>query len=178
MSAWTPNREELAWAAGLFDGEGYAGRARSKGWAGAVLTVVQACTPPIEANDEPPAVLTRFQEAFGIEGRFRYVGASSTRIKHRWDLRIARFEDVQHVVAAMWPWLGPVKREQCAHALGARSENQPWPRTHCKNRHEFTPENTHIEIRAGGGKVRICRTCKRLAQRESRLRRIAREPSR
>jgi hypothetical protein len=34
--------------------------------------------------------------------------------------------------------------------------------THCKRGHEFTPENTYLEL---GGRKRVCRTCKLASQR-------------
>ncbi|MEV5211318.1 HNH endonuclease signature motif containing protein [Micromonospora sp. NPDC053740] len=37
--------------------------------------------------------------------------------------------------------------------------------THCKNGHEFTPENTYFQLKAGGRKSRQCRKCKVINQR-------------
>jgi hypothetical protein len=39
-------------------------------------------------------------------------------------------------------------------------------RTHCKNGHEFTPENTHLRVTGGGeNQGRACRACQRDASR-------------
>lgn len=37
--------------------------------------------------------------------------------------------------------------------------------THCKNGHEFTPENTRRRVRAGGQEERVCRACIAVRQR-------------
>ena len=38
--------------------------------------------------------------------------------------------------------------------------------THCKNGHEFTPENTYLDAKGGrnGGGRRVCKSCVRVAQ--------------
>lgn len=158
--AWTLDREELAWAAGIFDGEGHVRAARSGAYTGVGITVVQACTPPIEPNDAPPLLLLRFRDAFGVDARIKYRGPTTEHGKHRWDLRISRREHVQHVLICMWPWLGQVKRAQALTALAGYQQNQPWPKTHCKRGHAFTEENTRVRLRPRGA-IRECMTCSR-----------------
>lgn len=46
----------------------------------------------------------------------------------------------------------------------SRSSNQYTDATHCRNGHEYTPENTKA-VRANGGIGRRCRTCLRLEAR-------------
>lgn len=42
--------------------------------------------------------------------------------------------------------------------------------THCRRGHEFTPENTRIQKRVGGGSQRVCRECERRSQRRRKQR--------
>lgn len=39
-------------------------------------------------------------------------------------------------------------------------------KTHCKNGHEFTEENTFLRVRKGRGTTRVCRECKRKSDRQ------------
>lgn len=41
-------------------------------------------------------------------------------------------------------------------------------RTHCKRKHEFTPENTHVVIQPSGYQQRNCRACARARYHERR----------
>lgn len=41
-------------------------------------------------------------------------------------------------------------------------------KTHCKNQHEFTPENTRVRIKKNGLTARECRRCIRHRQRQNR----------
>ncbi|MFG2046124.1 HNH endonuclease signature motif containing protein [Micromonospora sp. NPDC048935] len=45
------------------------------------------------------------------------------------------------------------------------------PVTHCKNGHEYTPENTYFQLKTGGRKSRQCRKCKVNNQRRYEARR-------
>jgi len=42
-------------------------------------------------------------------------------------------------------------------------------KTHCKNGHEFNQENTFLRDRKGRGITRVCRSCKRDAERKRRI---------
>lgn len=105
-----PNREELAWAAGFFDGEGHVSfnhrkNTRSKG--GLRFTVAQA----------DRAVLDRMQRALGI-GRVKGpYGPYKTQTKPFWIYMVGSFEEVQAAIAMMWSFLSPVKRAQAKVAL-------------------------------------------------------------
>jgi hypothetical protein len=64
--------------------------------------------------------------------------------------------------------LEPVtNRENILRGEGLAAKNAV--ATHCKRDHPFTPENTRIEIRKGGRRVRCCRRCDYLKVVKHRL---------
>lgn len=99
------DREELAWAAGFFDGEGHAGLSRRD----EVRVYPQVSVTQIHRD-----TLERFQRAVGGRGKIYgpYFTKSGVHGQYTWKVR--RFEDVQFVMCALWPWLHRVKREQFA----------------------------------------------------------------
>jgi hypothetical protein len=110
---YVPDREELAWAAGFFDGEGcfsfsVAGR--------------YVCVSLSQTDREP---LDRFKAAVGIG---RVLGPYDFRKNDRWVrkpqyvYRVNGYERVQAIAALLWSWLGSVKRQQAIHALNGEYE--------------------------------------------------------
>lgn len=106
------NREELAWAAGLFDGEGSIGL-YSAGREGQYKHLKAA------VGQADTAVLIRFNAAVGGFGRLMgpYKGSKNTR-KPQYMLAFHGYERCQVVVAFMWQWLSPPKRLQAQKSLG------------------------------------------------------------
>ena len=99
------DRHELAWAAGFFDGEGWANRSGR----GVQSRINQS------DNDGVPDVLLRFQRIVGC-GRI----GGPVREDGRKDLYfwcVSSQIDVGAVATAMWPWLGEVKRAEFRLAL-------------------------------------------------------------
>jgi hypothetical protein len=106
---WAPDREELAWAAGFFDGEGcfsYTDKA-----AYASVSIAQVERLPLE----------RFQAAVAGMGTIYgpyfkvYPGRMSKQPWHQY--RAYRREHVQAIVALLWFKLGPTKRAQAVQVL-------------------------------------------------------------
>src|SRR5688500_4759044 len=100
------DRHQLAWAAGLFDGEG--SDAASK--RGVQARIIQS------DNHGVPAVLLRCQCILGrgrIHGPVREEGRQDL---YYWD--ISSRGDVDAVASAIWPWLADVKRAEFMAALG------------------------------------------------------------
>lgn len=97
------DREALAWAAGLFDGEGYIGYCVSGGYGHLRVTVGQ----------KDPEVLYRFNKAIGGFGR---VSGPSNGM---WAVNFYTFERGQAVIALLWRWLATPKRRQACGALRA-----------------------------------------------------------
>ena len=135
-------REELAWSAGLFDGEGHIGARtgdHSQGpWKRLDLY--------ISISQVDRRVLDRFRDAVGVgsvNGPYLHpVIAARGNEQPRFYFQTQRFEHIQAVVAMLWPWLGEVKRQQAIGALTlvkARRGHQ----TTCRHGHEKTPENSY-----------------------------------
>jgi len=116
------DRHELAWAAGFFDGEGWAGKSNR----GVRAQINQA------GPDRVPAALARFQAALGGLGR---IGGPTREPKrkdmYRWV--VSSRNDVELLLQLLKPWLGPVKLFQVARATGlaissaaARTGDDEW----------------------------------------------------
>jgi hypothetical protein len=102
----------LAWAAGLFDGEGstelHVRRSGARTWFSLRARVSQC------DDNGVPAVLTRFQHAVGcgqIEGPTSGEGYENA---YKW---AAGAEMTLIVLRAIWPWLGTVKRIQAMDVI-------------------------------------------------------------
>lgn len=106
------NREELAWAAGLFDGEGsiYIRKEKAK-TSDRILKYIQ-----IDIGQTDRQVLDRFQKA--VNGLGKVYGPYTTRSRvhkewnQRWEFKGASFEHVQAIIAMLYQFLSPVKQGQ------------------------------------------------------------------
>lgn len=112
------NREELAWAAGFYDGEGSAGfylkrtQLRKNTHGQLALTVMQT----------EPEILERFCRAVGVgkvNGPYVVRNSKYPNRKPQWRYGVQTFEHVQAVIAMLWPWLGETKRVQGLKAISA-----------------------------------------------------------
>lgn len=111
------SKEENAWAAGLFDGEGSTGVGvdrRSKNHREYTYLRLHVG----QTHDEdlyPPEVLERFKNVVRVGKIFGPTTQFNGRF--RWDYCAQTFQEVQHVICVIWPWLSDVKREQASLAL-------------------------------------------------------------
>lgn len=134
--------ELLAWAAGLFDGEGSTYNPRHRSHSGYVT--LEAAITQSDPNGVP-CVLSRFA---GIvrNGRTRgpYPAPEGCNPVYRW--KSHRAADIAAMVAMLRPWLGAVKRDQADSAIARFSAQAPLPRgnpawgnrkTHCVRGHEY-----------------------------------------
>jgi len=106
------DRYELAWAAGFFDGEGWADLARQEGRrTGQPMARVNQADP-----DGVPEVLVRFQRALGGIGTIGGPRVEEGRIDlYRW--HVSCRGDVELLHHLLLPWLGEVKLLALATAL-------------------------------------------------------------
>ena len=100
--AWTPNREELAWAGGLLCGDG---------------SFYADPRPRASVTQNEPLVLDRFGAALGLGGLHGGTRIYGRAKKPMYQWRISGFERVQATAAALWPWLSEAKREQVRRIL-------------------------------------------------------------
>jgi len=111
------NREELAWAAGFYDGEGCLFFNRINRSVG--IDVSQTST-----TGEPPGTLTRFQNAVGGIGKIYGPYNKHDNGKPVYSFRVGKFERVQAIIAMLWLFLGQVKRDQAKDALVKLAEHR------------------------------------------------------
>jgi hypothetical protein len=107
---------ELAWAAGLFEGEGCIALNKANDRRGAYARL------SLNMNDEDS--VRRFHDAVGVG----YVSGPHLRPdpKHKpyWNWYISAFEPVQHVIASLWYGLGERRKARAREVLAAVVETQ------------------------------------------------------
>ena len=136
------NREELAWAAGFYDGEGTIWGRRNR--SGIVARIAQNHRPPLE----------RFRLA--VLGRGRVTGPYQRRAGNPfWVWTASSFEDTQAVIAALWPFLCEPKRFQAYRELSGWLKPPHLRGGVCKRGHNDWVIYGHHGRRG-------CRTCRRL----------------
>lgn len=116
---------DFAWAAGVIDGEGcfYAQTIKTTKAGNTYTYKYPSIVVGQSSKYGIPSLLLRLQELFGgnIGGPYHCKNRSP---KYSW--RIANFETVQQLLIFVWPWLGPVKREQAKNVLNiCREFKQP-----------------------------------------------------
>lgn len=109
------DREQLAWAAGFFDGEGHAGYWEQKGYGHIHLALSQS-------GDH--RVLDRFIAALGFGAVSGPYKQGRTRRRPVYRLTYHSFETAQAAIAILWQWLSPVKRQQAKSILVKYREYQ------------------------------------------------------
>lgn len=154
MDRGLSRKEQLAWAAGLFEGEGSFGCDK------------RTRNIHIELSSTDADVLQRFAAVVGA-GRIEVKGRATRRGKTVWTYRLQSVEQVRETIHLFLPHLGERRQsralEVLAHAEGNRGRGSL--RTHCKHGHEFTPENT---LPNSSGKNRRCRACQNAYHRRLR----------
>lgn len=98
------DREELAWAAGFFDGEGSTGTYSKVGRRGSIHMTV---------GQDHLELLERFHRA--VLGIGSIYGPYKNSKQRYW--KAFGHEDVQAAGALLWSFLGPIKRAQWKTAL-------------------------------------------------------------
>lgn len=151
---------ELAWAAGFYDGEGSTHMNNTKGTKRIRVRISQS-------GDK--RVLDRFVNAVSIG----YVRGPYNYDTKRLPIYTLDYSSVNAytVLWLLWPYLGDVKKEQAmtvleseVHRPGMSMGEIHARKTHCKNGHEYSEENTYIRPEGG----RTCRICRQKNVQRSR----------
>lgn len=107
-------REELAWAAGFFDGEGCVYLSKMNKQKNAPKSI------HFDIAQIDPYVLERFKKAINlgkVYGPYNNKTKRNPNSRPYWRYTICGFEKCQAAVAMLWEWLSPIKREQATNAL-------------------------------------------------------------
>lgn len=172
---------DLAWSAGLFDGEGSVYLARHRSHAG--YFVLEAGITQSSSSGAPD-VLERFKRTFGIGKIYGpYPGGEGHAPVYRW--KCHRREQIEAMILALGKQLGEVKREQAAEAIRVIAGQIPLPRgnpawgnrkTHCIRGHEYA--TARIRSFRGRGRnteaPRASHQCLACVRQGARAKRIAR----
>jgi len=164
------NSIELAWATGLFEGEG--GTTSERNGSRPMLHVSQS-----GSAETPPQVLMRFLAAVGGVGAVYGPQLRPPR-QPKWQYRASGVEAVEYIIGLMDPWLGDVKRHQATAVLSKarelRSSRRLRPGNHfgrplqdfCVRGHPLA--DAYVDRRG----ARYCRECRRERERDRRRRRM------
>lgn len=137
------SRENLAWVAGVLEGDGFITLNRN--------------VPQIGAAMSDLDVLQRVQGIVGsgsITGPYKQNGMGR---KPMYYWRVGVGDKSVALMAALWHWLGSRRRSQVADVVRVW-KNAPVPsglKTHCRNGHKYTNETTYVE-----NGYRRCRPCR------------------
>lgn len=150
----TTRREDLAWLAGFWDGEGCCSS----------LNTVNSRSYPVftlsQAGPENEALCRRVAAIVGGPASVSGPYVQRNEWNPQWKVRIGGHERVQSMTAACWHWLSRTKRDQAARVLGAYRENHAprFQRTHCpKCNFPWIEPNIVFLPASGGWRCRVCR---------------------
>lgn len=151
---------EVAWMAGLFEGEGCFEIAKN---GGVRATVRMTDLDVIERFD---ALLPCGREIGVVDPGHGY------KTQYQW--RVGP-EKTRELITLVLPWLGERRAgraREVLHHLDTRLGTGGWhkSKTHCRQGHEYTPENTYLPP---GTDHRRCRACRTVWTREYRERKAA-----
>lgn len=145
---------DIAWAAGLFEGEGCISHSRHG-------------TPTVSLCMTDEDVVKRFAKVVGfgsLRGPEYPSGNLGQRSRFWWHGN--GYQQAQATIALFWGWLGERRRQKAVEILmeaqngrigNAGRKHISETRTHCDKGHEMTPENVYRHRRGTKG----CRRCRK-----------------
>lgn len=164
MGGMTSRAADVAWAAGLFEGEGCIYVGHTRGDAPRVKML-------LGMTDED--VVRRFTEIIGLgphTGPHARRAQTASR-KPSWEWRTSRSDEIETVIRLLYPHLGMRRRLKADEMLSALASVTPRNRQHCIRGHALAGDNLMIQRHPDGTpKGRNCRTCSDASKRQWRER--------
>lgn len=158
--------EREAWAAGLFEGEGWIEVRYSKAVPAAARSV------RLRLGSTDPDVLERLRDVLGGTISQRSANRRFPNAKPMSVWQLGNMDEIAKVLRVMTPWFGERRRVRAEEALRAIANRPPVGtsgRTHCKNGHALTSDNLQRRDR-GYQRCRACATKDQAAYRERKRR--------
>lgn len=124
----TQNKLDLAWAAGLFEGEG------------CICFSNKTILLSVDMTDED--TVHKFFKIIGygyLNGPYK---AKKISYKPHWQWRVQGNQYPQTIIAAFWPWLGSRRKQQFKDSVAKWKLVPPRSRVKCKQGHLLTVINT------------------------------------
>lgn len=146
----TTKREELAWAAGFFDGEGCFTITKDKNG----VPAYARCS----INQIHPEVLLRFQAAVEL-GKVSGPYFKGNKRQPLYHFQCTDYYGTKAIYELLHPFLGSIKREQ-GRMVFEQAREPKTSKEFCKRGHQRVPENT-----TQWGQ---CLECRRIRDRERR----------
>ena len=177
--------EELAWAAGLFDGDGSTCLLRHRTHEG-YRTCEMSITQTSRAG--MPEVLTRFRAIVGL-GHLNGPSGGSDRWEPIYRWKAHRLAEIQSVADSLGPWLGSLKCAQASAVISTVGSQPVLPRgnpawgshkTHCVRGHEYASARMRpYRSRSGGtGPPRPSKQCLACVREQARRHRANKREAR
>jgi hypothetical protein len=150
--------EKIAWAAGLFEGEGTVScYIRKRG--------SRRPAPRVAMGMTDPKTVEQFAEIMGF-GTISVTRKAVVNRKAIYRWQVGSWKDAEAAFSILGPWLHARRFAQFEKLLAAKPAVLMKPgdylvaKTHCPHGHAYTPSNTYVHKTH-----RACRTCRRLRQR-------------
>lgn len=162
-------REQLAWAADLFEGEGCFGAYHRQ----KQRTVIASLT--MTDGD----VVRRFATVIGI-GQVRGPRHRRPNEQPMYEWAVQNAPDVLKVIGLLSPWLGLRRKAKATEVAAVAATIGPHHglRTHCRRGHAYEGDNLVLELRKDGGTARRCKRCRQEQGRNCMRQRLDIPPER
>lgn len=125
--AFIIDRENLAWCAGFFDGEGCFSTSKA-------TTRHPNRYARVNISQVNREVLDKFRSTVGV-GVVR--GPYDRPNQPMFSYNLSNWPEIQHLICVLWPWLGEVKKEQALRVISNCNKTQLRLIGYCRKGHSI-----------------------------------------